>query len=139
MKKRGKNFIFIVIAILLIVGIVAYFYLTPEEKIDEFNVDAILLKTTIKEEGLQLRPIKITNKKADDVFKISTTLQDFVSPIENEIFLESGMSKEVKINFEDRAKAGPGVYTGELIISSTTSSKKVPVILEVSLNILFLT
>src|SRR3989344_6256792 len=102
-----------------------------KEKTDEFDVGAILLKTTIKEGGLQLRPVKITNNKADDVFKISTTLQDFVSPIENEIFLESGMSKEVKINFEDRAKAGPGVYTGELIISSTTSSKKVPVILEV--------
>jgi len=131
MKKRGKNFIFIVIAILLIAGVVAYFYLTPEEKTDEFDVGAILLKTTIKEGGLQLRPVKITNNKADDVFKISTTLQDFVSPIENEIFLKSGESKEIEIKFEDKAKAGPGVFTGELIVSSTTSSKKVPVILEI--------
>jgi len=131
MKKRGKNFIFIVIAILLIAGVVAYFYLTPEEKTDEFDVGAILLKTAIKENGLLLKSVKLTNNGADDVFKISTTLQDFVSPIENEIFLKSGESKEIEIKFEDKAKAGPGVFTGELIVSSTTSSKKVPVILEI--------
>jgi len=131
MKKRGKNFIFIVIAILLIAGVVAYFYLTPEEKTDEFDVGAILLKTAIKENGLLLKSVKLTNNGADDVFKISTTLQDFVFPIENEIFLESGSSKELEINFKDATKAGPEVFTGELIVSSTKSSKKVPVILEI--------
>ena len=65
------------------------------------------------------------------MFKISTTLQDFVFPIENEIFLESGSSKELEINFKDATKAGPEVFTGELIVSSTKSSKKVPVILEI--------
>jgi len=131
MKKRGKNFIFIVIAILLIIGIASYFYLAQEEKTDEFNVDAILIKNAIKEGGILLKSVKITNNGHEDVFRISTTLKDFAFILEDEIFLESKSSKMLEIRFEDTGKAGPIVSTGELIISSSTSAKRIPIILEI--------
>ncbi len=154
--KSGKKFtvtktLLILFLIILFLIILASLYLlfsnqniiigSKTEKL--FNVDSILIKILLKNGENSVNTIRVTNI-ADKMLSFSVTpthLDNLVTlTSENSEFrLMPGEIKTVEINFNskksDSVEFSPGVYVGDLIITTTDAEEnfiqKIPVIIEI--------
>lgn len=107
--------------------------------IPKFEVDKELVKVVTKVGETFKISFKIINtdsKKLD--FKVDSNLEGFIVVSEKEFSLLKSEDKEIFLTFYTTRNTEPGVYVGEISVSSGSVIQKIPVILEVeSKKILF--
>jgi hypothetical protein len=138
MKKWWLISIFIAI-LLALAG--AFFYFNDSDE-KTFEVNSLLVKTSLRQGDLINNQILITNTAdVSQKFVVSLSgLKGFGFINETDFVLNPKGFKEVIIYFKNYSTFTPAVYTGELIISGEDSSKIIPVIVELQTsNILFAT
>ncbi len=138
-NKKLKILITIIIILVLIgTGIFADYLFFQKGEIKDFELDTLFMKVAINEEGSSVNNIKIINtdyKPQSFSVKVNE-LEDFISLEEEEFELGPQEEYTIKLVINGKDKE-PGVYLGELEISSDTT-KKVPIILEIqSKEVLF--
>lgn len=128
MKKNIIAVSLILTGILFILVSFAGAYSSPKE----FESDNVLLKLAVKQGEPVSKIIKLTNTgPISRDFKVTETL-DFLSISEKKFSLESNETKPLEINFLNYTP--PGVYVGNILVSSGKEELKIPVILEVETN-----
>lgn len=126
----------IVVAILVGVGFFSFQYFSEK---DNFSVTPILLKLSFPENGTSINKIIVENKeKFYQDFKISKSGLDGLVSLELEDFsLGPSEKKEMEVYFKDTGK-GIGVYSGNLIVETSSLKKEIPLVLTIEdLNSVF--
>lgn len=96
---------------------------------NDFSVNTVLLKLNIPNGGESTGDVIITNLKNNNNFKISfENMDNLVSINEDGFNLNKGETKTLEILFKDNLFKS-GVYSGFLVIESSSSSQKIPIIL----------
>lgn len=135
--KKSNYKKYLLAGIVILIALLAIFLVTQFDFVEiknifsksDFNVDTILIKLNIPVGGEYTEHIKIINEGKDDSFKIYfNNLDNLTSVEEEEIFVFSGESKDVFILFKDYSYK-TDVHIGELIVESSSSVKRVPIIL----------
>lgn len=137
MDKKIKLFL-IIAGALALAGIILSF-ISIKLSQGEFNVDAVLLKSMIKQGEFSSNVVHITSFSSQD-FKASVEgVNDLVSLSEQEFNIDAGQAKEIVVKLDAvNINVEPGVYTGRLVISSPKRTKAVPIILDIqSKDVLF--
>ncbi|MFA4952833.1 MAG: hypothetical protein WC584_01270 [Candidatus Pacearchaeota archaeon] len=127
--KQKKFWIIGIIFLILI----AFFVLKNNFKKEDFviNTNTILLKLSVSFGGSSETTVKITNLNEEQTFKVHLVNFQNVAFLEEESFkLVEGESKEIKISFKD-TKSEAKIYSGQLVINSLKSEKRIPIILSV--------
>lgn len=144
-EKRGKSKlkIALIIAIIAIVVFLAWYFgkdYVFGNDYSDFEIDNVLLKTSLKKSGSVVSNVKITNiNDKQEGFSIGVNhLEDFISLDEESFELSPGETKDLQIIFGNSKVNPPGIYLGNLEVSSDSDTKKVPIILEIeSEDVLF--
>jgi len=124
---KNKIFSWVLALILMLFVLISLVSANPSPK--GFEVDNVLLKLTVKQGEPASKTIKITNTdSAKEYFKVIKN-SDFISVSEEKFNLEPNETKILEINF--KTENLPGVYTGNILISSGKEEFKMPVILEI--------
>jgi len=122
----------LVIVIIIIALVVAFIFLSQLEGKENFTATPFFFKINIGFGGDATSILQITNKE-DQVqdFKLSfKNLQRIASLSEKEFSLGVGESKEIFVSFSDFSYEEE-VYVGQLVIESSKSTKKIPIVLGV--------
>ena len=128
---------YIIIGIIFIILVLGYFLISKFNLFnikslisqDDFYADSILLKLSIPVGGESAEYFNLINYKEGKNFKISfENLDDLASVDGSEFFLDKGESKIVQISFKDNSYQ-TNVLVGSLIIETSSSIKKIPIIL----------
>ncbi|MBW2982608.1 hypothetical protein KY343_07020 [Candidatus Woesearchaeota archaeon] len=138
MKK--KVILTVAIIILIILAVSIYVNVYGREDAD-FKVSRVLLKSVIRQGESISNNLTITNtKNQPQTFTISMkNLEDLFLLSENNFTLLPSQEKEIELTLESKEQPS-GVFSGALLIQTETSTKEVPVILEIqSQNITFAT
>lgn len=111
----------------------------PTKKVPAFEVDKELIKVNIKVGETFETSLKIDNLDTQKLdFKAESNLEEFIILSEEEFSIDSKQSKEIFLTFYSTEDTQPGVYVGEIKITSGSATKNIPVILEIeSKKILF--
>ncbi len=133
---KGKLLVLILVVLLIGIGVGYFIYqgdFDEREDKEEFSVDTVLLKASIKKSSSFDGKIKITNLK-DYPIIVNAKLID----LENVAFLEkdrfelaSGEIKTLNIDFLNSDNLNEDIYIGGVEFFSEKDSKMVPIILEV--------
>ncbi len=125
-EKRILIVIGIIVSISIIFFVTSSYYSNKES----FSVDTILLKINLPLGGELVNNIKITNnEKSSQDFKIYlNNLENIAFLLDNNFKLGFEQSKKVKIFLKD-IKNEVKIYSGQLIIKSIKSEKKIPIII----------
>lgn len=135
-KYINKNSVIItLIAFLVLISILFFFFKSDFSNSifnkNSFEVNTILLKLNIPSGGSSIENIKITNKGKTQDFEISFEHMDsFATADFNKFSLLPYEEQIVQISFSDPTHQ-PKVYVGNLVIKTSDSIKKIPVILGV--------
>jgi len=129
-KKKG--FLIAAVIILLLVGIFVFVKINFFSEGNGFSVSTILIKLNIAVDGEATDNLRITNTELiEKKFTVHfNRLDNLVSVEDKEFSLAPGESKDIKIYFKDNNHQ-VAVYTGQLIIETFDSVKKIPIILGV--------
>ncbi len=124
----------IVIVILIIIGFLIKSYFFKEKETAGFETDTIFLKINMAETGVSSNNINVINHGLEKKH-FSAILKNFdIGSIEDSEFdLNPEEEKNIKIVFKTEKKE-PGIYTGELYISSGFETRKIPVLVEIHSN-----
>ncbi len=138
MKTKKLVIVGIIIIFFIVTGFFLIDYFSNKDSLeqDDFELDTLFLKVVVSQNGTTTNPIKIKNYGVDG-FSIKVNeipeLVDFNEMPE----LDKNGESTVEIIFNAK-NTTPGVYLGELEISSGETIKIVPIILEVqSKSVLF--
>ncbi len=139
--KNNRIILFSIVALVIISGFFVYFKFYFKNETSNFKVDAILLKSVIKQGEVVSNNLKINNLKHEQNFEIYVEgLKDLVFLSEDNFRLKRDETKEIKITFNDKSLKEPGVYAGLLVIKTDLTKKEIPIILEIqSKELLFAT
>lgn len=140
---RHKKYILILFGIILalIIAIFIYrnYFMVSKNINDSFEVNTFFLKVAIEKDKTMVSNLKISNLKntgADFSLKLMN-LGNLVHVNEPEFYLDAKQEKNIGIIFNTN-DSEPGVYLGELVITSGSEEKTIPVILEMqSQEVLF--
>ena len=148
MANKRINFkrtlgIVLIFLILISLSFVAVFYYFGIDGGEDFEVDRLFIRTVLKEIGGAEINIKLTNDIHPKEFKINVKeIENLVTLEEKEFSLGANEEKNLKIILDctckNITKTPPGIYLGNIEISSGKIIKKIPVTLEVqSEDVLF--
>ncbi|MAF36453.1 hypothetical protein CL622_05045 [archaeon] len=132
MKLTKKKGLIIVISVVLIAFILfsVWFFTRPTSQ--DFSVDALLLKSVIKQGEEVHSTVTITNHGPSQTFRVNLIGFNSLSSIsEKEFHVASSGQKELEIIFKDDGDSKPGVYVGRLQVQGSSAQETIPVILEV--------
>ena len=131
MKKRGNKWIFVSLAIVVVIAVSAIIYFKyPVEK-SGFEINRVLVKSLIKEGETLNSTLRIANLGDKNGFKIEILgMEEAVSLNEKNFLLEKNENREIKLSFNE-ISLPKGIYVGSLKITNGEIEKFVPVILEI--------
>ena len=136
-KKKYFAIGLIILFIILIGGIAYYFfnagtYLGIEYGKVGFEVDTLFLKIAVSENTTAISHIRITNlDKHDESCDINIkNIGDLIDLKETSFVLAPEQEKIIEVVFNTQNKQ-PGVYLGEIEITSPCKTQKIPIILEI--------
>ena len=96
-----------------------------------FILSSPIIKATVEKGGKINNEIGIINSKETQTFKVTHFPEDnFISIEEKEFIIEKNKDAVFNVLLDSKDK-GPGVYVGEISVSSSTEETKIPVIMEV--------
>jgi hypothetical protein len=131
-KKNGILIRILVIAFVIILVAAATIFVKMNYFSSEngFSASTILIKLNIALNNEATDNVQITNNElTTQTFNLRFNNLDNLASVEDKEFsLASGESKNVKISFKDNNHQ-IGIYTGQLIIGTFGSTKKIPIIL----------
>jgi len=129
MKTRN---ILLVVGIIVILVVLRFFLYDLFISQDSFSVNTILLKLNIPLKGEAVNHITVKNNDLmEQEFSVYfNNFESLGSLGEGSFVLGAGESKEVEINFKD-SKNEVEIYSGYLIVETSTMTKKIPIILGV--------
>lgn len=133
LKKWMKRGLIIILALIFLIAVgifINYYFFKTEEK-KSFELDTLFLKVAITEGSSSASSIKIINTgDKSQHFSIEVKEIGELIKVDSEEFdLNAGEEHDVRI-FINSTDKEPGVYLGELEISSG-ATEKIPVILEI--------
>ena len=130
MKKK----LVIIIGAVVVAALIIFFLIQKNYSQKEdfsINTNTILLKLTIPIGGESETAVKITNEEKEQEFDVSfVSLAGIGSLNEKSFTLAKGETKDIKLFFKD-TKNEAKIYAGQLVIKSSNSEKKIPIILNV--------
>lgn len=129
----NKKIIFL-ISFLILIGIssIGFFYFKGQD--DFIDVNSILIKSSIKQGESITQEFKIMNKfDKEQTFHVSIQGEEsLISLSENQFNLNPGEKKMIIVEFNDlNLSHEPGVYVGNIVITSNGFERKLPFILEI--------
>jgi len=129
-KKHKKYFWIIGIIVLVLIAVLVYFYVNKTKTESDFN--HLIMKTAIVEGSSSTNSIRILNEGSrEESYSLKVVgLEGLVNLDENNFILGPGEEKNLKVTF-NAGDNQPDVYVGEIIADSESSSRIVPVILEI--------
>jgi len=130
-KIIGASIIFLVVIILG--GIISFYFLEIGDGEGDFEVDRLFLKTVLEVGGSTKTNLHILNN-APNFPEFSTKvneIEEFVFISEEDFILNVGDEKIVDIQISTLNDTDPGVYLGNIEVSSGGLVKQVPVSLEI--------
>ncbi|MGC9310017.1 MAG: hypothetical protein ACP5D2_04970, partial [Candidatus Nanoarchaeia archaeon] len=126
-----KKWLLLLVFVILI-SLSSVFYFLQDG--DGFEVDSILIKTSIKENTSIQRSVNLVNMGEEKQFNIAVKgVEDFVEINEDSFILKNNEEKTIILNLSSQEE---GVYTGELVISAN-DKKTIPIIIEQESDIVF--
>jgi len=127
-NRKRRVFIFVFIALLVVA--------VSFTQARSFEVSSGLFKVSLNEDSSAIRTFTISSEEGGQ-FNVQLSQINGISLSENEFVLEKGGSKEVNLDFSSYG-VSPGVYAGNVKISSSGQEVAIPIVFEVeSKDLLF--
>ncbi len=146
-KKGVKKYLIILLFVIILIFLGYFIYSSyfsednssyfSKDKESSFETDVLFLKVGIIENSSSANSVNIKSNSFNHFLIRLNQLEGIANLSESEFNLEANQEHSFKINFNPMGKK-PGVYLGELIISTDFEIKKIPIILEIqSEDVLF--
>ncbi|MEK6914459.1 MAG: hypothetical protein AABW83_02300 [Nanoarchaeota archaeon] len=120
------------LAVILLIGFVVYIILNSGSEDKEFEISTLFLKFSLIKESSVSRNIDITNTAGQnkDFFISVNNLNDMISLNKNSFSLVNLQKETLELSLSTK-NYSPGIYLGQLIISTNSYNVKIPIVIEI--------